>query len=82
MPVHPIPNNTLHSDINGTIEHLQQLVMTSFKEKDKLARENEALRREIERLRKSQGNTLSKMGSFDQGVSEEYYISSTPDGAS
>ncbi|KAI8875167.1 kinase-like protein [Backusella circina FSU 941] len=85
VPVHSIPNNTLSSDINGTIEHLQLLVITSFKEKDKLTRENEALRREVERLRRNQsnGNIAPNKNSLDQGgLSEEYYIDNTPDGMS
>lgn len=44
----------LTTDINNTIEHLQQLLLLSSREKERLARENESLKREVERLRKSQ----------------------------
>ena len=48
------PSLPLTTDINNTIEHLQQLLLLSSKEKERLARENESLKKEVERLRRSQ----------------------------
>ncbi|CDH59981.1 kinase family protein [Lichtheimia corymbifera JMRC:FSU:9682] len=38
----------------GSVEHLQHMLAASNREREKLARENDALKREIERLRRSQ----------------------------
>lgn len=46
--------NSLSQDISSTIEHLQELLLTSNKEKERLARENEAMKKEIERLKRQQ----------------------------
>lgn len=60
--VPPAPSS-LTSDINATIEHLQQLLLSSSKEKERLAKENEELRKEVDRLKKNQqqqGSLLKK----------------------
>ncbi|KAI9029804.1 kinase-like domain-containing protein [Phycomyces nitens] len=44
-------SNPLSHEISSTVEHLQHLLLISNKEKEKLTRENDALRKEIERLR-------------------------------
>ncbi|KAG2234608.1 hypothetical protein INT48_003416 [Thamnidium elegans] len=41
-----IPPYSLSTDITTTVDHLQQLLASSSKERERLARENEALRRE------------------------------------
>jgi cell shape-determining protein MreC len=40
------------------MEHLQQLLINSSKEREKLIRENEALRKEIEQLKRNQQQTI------------------------
>ncbi|KAI9474299.1 MAG: hypothetical protein EXX96DRAFT_621937 [Benjaminiella poitrasii] len=54
-------NSSITADINATMEHLQQLLIITLKQndkltrdKDKLAAENDVLKRELERLRKNQ----------------------------
>lgn len=49
-PIKPTPQN----EIDLTMEHLQQLLLVSSQEKERLIRENEALRKEVELLRKHQ----------------------------
>ena len=43
-----------------TLEHLQQLVLSSTREHDKLVRENESLKREVEQLRKGQAAAATR----------------------
>ncbi|KAG1377366.1 hypothetical protein G6F61_006795 [Rhizopus arrhizus] len=50
----PSHNQQISTDINSTIDHLQQLLLSSSKEREKLIQENEALKKEIERLKKNQ----------------------------
>jgi cell division septum initiation protein DivIVA len=40
--------------MNGTMERLHQLLDNSNREKERLLKENESLKREVERLRKKQ----------------------------
>ncbi|KAL0076820.1 kinase-like domain-containing protein [Phycomyces blakesleeanus] len=44
-------SSSLSHEISSTVEHLQHLLLISNKEKEKLTKENDALRKEIERLR-------------------------------
>ncbi|KAG2196383.1 hypothetical protein INT47_012887 [Mucor saturninus] len=62
-----LPSAVLSTDITSTVEHLQQLLLYSSKERERLARENEGLRRELDRLRKSQ---IKKPSSNDSPVQE------------
>ena len=50
----PSHNQQISTDINSTIDHLQQLLLCSSKEREKLIQENEALKKEVERLKKNQ----------------------------
>ncbi|KAG2235741.1 hypothetical protein INT48_009156 [Thamnidium elegans] len=45
---------TIQNKITSTMDHLQQLLTTSSRDKERLLKENEALKKEIERLRKLQ----------------------------
>ncbi|KAI8371579.1 kinase-like domain-containing protein [Radiomyces spectabilis] len=47
----------LSSELSATLEHLQHLLIASNHDREKLARENEALKRELERLRRSHNAT-------------------------
>ncbi|KAI8352899.1 kinase-like domain-containing protein [Blakeslea trispora] len=55
----------LNTDINATIEHLQQLLLISSKDKERLQRENDSLRRELDRLRKNPQQGILKKPSID-----------------
>lgn len=61
-------SSSLTSNINAAIEHLQHLLLNSSKEKDKLAKENEELRKEVDRLKKTQqqGGLLKEPSLYHQ----------------
>ncbi|OBZ88296.1 Serine/threonine-protein kinase fray2 [Choanephora cucurbitarum] len=63
--IRPPHSAHLNMDIHATIEHLQQLLLASSKDKERLQRENDSLRRELDRLRKNPQQGILKKPSID-----------------